>query len=45
MYRIYTEEKIKYIMKLTDEIDDIRTLEEEFGNKPYLLSFTELLLS
>jgi NADH dehydrogenase (ubiquinone) 1 alpha subcomplex subunit 5 len=32
MYRIYTEEKIKYIMKLTDEIDDIRTLEEEFGN-------------
>jgi hypothetical protein len=31
MYRIYTEEKIKYVMKLTDEIDDIRTLEEEFG--------------
>ena len=31
MYRIYTEEKVKYIMKLTDEIDDIRTLEEEFG--------------
>lgn len=32
MYRIYTEEKVKYIMKLTDEIDDIRTLEEEFGH-------------
>ncbi len=32
MYRIYTEEKIKYVMKLTDEIEDIRTLEEEFGN-------------
>lgn len=32
MYRIYTEEKIKYIMKLTDEIEDIRTLEEEFGH-------------
>ena len=23
MYRIYTEEKIKYIMKLTDEIDNV----------------------
>lgn len=32
MYRIYTEEKVKYIMKLTDEIDDIRQLEEEFGH-------------
>ena len=32
LYRVYTEEKIKYIMKLTDEIEDIRTLEEEFGN-------------
>lgn len=32
MYRIYTEEKVKYIMKLTDEIEDIRTLEEEFGH-------------
>ena len=31
MYRIYTEEKIKYIMKLTDDIDDIRKLEEELG--------------
>ena len=31
MYRVYTEEKIKYIMKLTDEIEDIKTLEEEFG--------------
>jgi NADH dehydrogenase (ubiquinone) 1 alpha subcomplex subunit 5 len=24
LYRIYTEEKIKYIMRITDEIDDIR---------------------
>lgn len=32
MYRIYTEEKIKYIMKLTDEIEDVRALEEEFGH-------------
>lgn len=32
MYRIYTEEKVKYIMKLTDEIEDIRTLEEELGH-------------
>ena len=32
MYRIYTEEKLKYIMKQTDEIEDIRTLEENFGN-------------
>jgi len=23
VYRIYTEEKIKYFMKLTDEIEDI----------------------
>ena len=33
MYRIYTEEKVKYIMKLTDEIEDIRKLEEEFGHE------------
>ena len=33
MYRIYTEEKLKYIMKLTDEIEDIRTLEEELGHE------------
>jgi len=32
MYRIYTEEKLKYIMRNVDEIDDIRTLEENFGN-------------
>lgn len=31
LYRIYTEEKIKYIMKITDETEDIRKLEEEFG--------------
>ncbi len=31
MYRIYTEEKVKYIMKLTDDIEDIRKLEEELG--------------
>ncbi len=24
MYRVYTEEKIKYVMKLTDEIEDIK---------------------
>ena len=24
MYRVYTEEKIKYIMKLTDEIENIQ---------------------
>lgn len=32
LYRTYTEEKMKYIMRLTDEIEDIRTLEHEFGN-------------
>jgi len=32
MYRIYTEEKLKYIMRNVDEIEDIRTLEENFGN-------------
>ena len=31
MYRIYTEEKIKYIMRNTDETEDIRTLEEILG--------------
>lgn len=31
LYRLYTEEKIKYIMRLTDEIEDIRKLEYEFG--------------
>lgn len=35
LYRIYTEEKIKYVMKLTDEIEDIRKLEEELGSKNY----------
>lgn len=24
MYRMYTEEKIKYIMKLTDEIENVQ---------------------
>ncbi len=32
LFRIYTEEKIKYYMKLTDEIEDIRELESELGN-------------
>lgn len=31
LYRLYTEEKVKYIMRLTDEIDDIKRLEEELG--------------
>ena len=31
MYRLYTEEKIKYVMKLTDEIDDVVQLEKELG--------------
>ena len=31
LYRVYTEEKFKYIMKLVDETDDIRVLEEKFG--------------
>ena len=31
LYSIYTEEKVKYIMRLTDEIEDIRRLEEELG--------------
>ena len=41
MYRIYTEELIKYIMKLTDEIDDIKKLEEELGN---LIKITQVFL-
>ena len=35
MYRLYTEEKIKYIMELTDETPDIRELEEKLGRKPF----------
>lgn len=35
MYRIYTEEKLKYIMRSTDEIEDIKTLEETFGNSSF----------
>lgn len=31
LYRIYTEEKMKYIMKQVDKIEDIRELEEAFG--------------
>ena len=31
LYRVYTEEKLKYIMKKVDEIEDIRELEENFG--------------
>ena len=41
MYRIYTEEKLKYIMRNTDEIEDIRTLEETFGNFLILRIFFE----
>lgn len=33
MYRVYTEEKIKYVMKLTDEIENIQQLEKEIGIK------------
>ena len=42
MYRIYTEEKIKYVMKLTDEIEDIRKLEEELGHESIELFITAL---
>lgn len=31
LYRIYTEEKVKYIMRLTDSIEDIQVLEQELG--------------
>ncbi len=31
MYRQYTEELMKYIMNMTDQIEDVRKLEEEFG--------------
>ena len=30
-YRMFTEEKIKWIMEKTDEEEDIRTLEETIG--------------
>jgi len=33
MFRIYSEEKFKYIMRHTDETEDIRTLEETFGHE------------
>lgn len=32
LYRNYTEEKFKYIMKLASETEDIRGLETKFGN-------------
>ncbi|KAM3143705.1 hypothetical protein pb186bvf_004201 [Paramecium bursaria] len=32
IYRVYTEEKIKYIMRVTDQIEDIHRLEQEFGH-------------
>lgn len=31
VYRIYTEEKVKYIMNAVDEIDDVEELEKTFG--------------
>ena len=37
MYRIFTEEKIRYIMEQTDEISDIKTLEQVFGKKRHSL--------
>jgi NADH dehydrogenase (ubiquinone) 1 alpha subcomplex subunit 5 len=37
MYRIYTEEKVKFIMKMTDENEDILTLEKEFGKYQTIL--------
>lgn len=33
MYRIYTEEKMKYIMEITEETEDIQELEEKLGIK------------
>lgn len=39
LYRIYTEEKVKYIMRLTDEIEDIRRLEEELGMSCHKINF------
>lgn len=45
LYRIYTEEKVKYIMRLTDEIDDIRRLEEELGKNIYFGFFFEFFIS
>jgi len=33
MFRIYTEEKLKYIMRHTDENEDIRVLEETFAHE------------
>lgn len=27
LYRVYTEEKLKYIMRLVDEIEDVKQLE------------------
>jgi NADH dehydrogenase (ubiquinone) 1 alpha subcomplex subunit 5 len=42
MYRIYTEEKIKYIMKMTDENEDILTLEKEFGKHRFKLTSIDL---
>jgi hypothetical protein len=41
MYRIYTEEKLKYIMRNTDETEDVRTLEETFGI-PLILSIRKI---
>jgi hypothetical protein len=31
VYRMFTEEKIKWIMEKTDQIEDIRKLEEVVG--------------
>jgi len=31
MYRMYTEEMVKYFMNLTDQIESVRKLEEELG--------------
>eukprot|EP01015_Nassula_variabilis_P018238 TRINITY_DN2962_c0_g1_i17.p1 TRINITY_DN2962_c0_g1~~TRINITY_DN2962_c0_g1_i17.p1 ORF type:complete len:166 (+),score=43.90 TRINITY_DN2962_c0_g1_i17:65-562(+) len=33
LYRIYTEEKLKFIMNKTDQLEDIRELEEALGHE------------
>ncbi len=42
LYRIYTEEKIKYVMRVTDENDDVRKMEEEFGHETIELFINSL---
>ena len=42
MYRMYTEEKLKVIMKIVDQVDDVQELEKALGTEAIELFISQL---